>query len=181
LNIYLCQRYIFKLRQGSFQSDDFTDLYEQLLSLYHLINGDQPQRNKACNVPQYNGGLFDPKRYLKLEKWRIGEKSLSKVLKDLIFSSGPSMGKGQQEFDWGTIDYADLEVRQLGDIYEGLLGGSLEIKEGRLQLNEEYKKRQLTGTFYTPDFIVRYLVEETFIAINTKYCGKRFCSKSFDR
>jgi len=158
---YSLQRHIPKLKQGSYQSDEFTDLYEQLLGLFHLINGDQPQRNKACSVPQYNGGLFDPKRYPKLEKWRIGEKSLSKVLKDLIFSSGPSVGKGQQEFDWGTIDYTDLEVRQLGDIYEGLLGGSLEIQESRLELNEEYKKRQSTGTFYTPDFIVRYLVEET--------------------
>jgi len=158
---YSLQKHISKLKQGSFQSDEFTDLYEQLLGLFHLISGVQPQRNKACSVPKYNGGLFDPKRYPKIERWLIGEKSLSKVLKDLIFSSGPSMGKGQQEFDWGTIDYADLEVRQLGDIYEGLLGGSLEIKDRSLELNEEYKKRQSTGTFYTPDFIVRYLVEET--------------------
>ena len=158
---YSLQRYIPKLKQGTFQSDEFTDLYEQLHALFHLINGDKPQRNKACNVPQYNGGLFNPKRYPNLEKWRIGEKSLSKVLKDLIFSAGPSIGKRQQEFNWGTIDYADLEVRQLGDIYEGLLGGSLELKESRVELNEEYKKRQSTGTFYTPDFIVRYLVEET--------------------
>lgn len=158
---YSLQRFIPRLKQGSyFQSDDFNDLYEQLLDLFHLINGDQPSRNKACNVPQYNGGLFDPKHHPKLEKWRIGEKSLSNVLKDLIFSSGPSQRKGQQEFEFGTIDYTDLEVRQLGDIYEGLLGGSLEIKESRLALNEEYKKRQSTGTFYTPDYIVRYLVEE---------------------
>lgn len=158
---YSLQRFIPKLKQGNyFQSDEFTELHEQLLALFHLINGDQPSRNKACNVPQYNGGLFDPKHHPKLEKWRIGEKSLSNVLKDLIFSSGPSQRKGQQEFEFGTIDYTDLEVRQLGDIYEGLLGGSLEIKESRLALNEEYKKRQSTGTFYTPDYIVRYLVEE---------------------
>lgn len=159
---YSLQRLIPKLKQGlDFQSDDFTELYEQLLALFHLINGDTPARNKACNVPRYNGGLFDPHRYKELDSWRIGEKSLSRVLKDLIFSSGPSQKKGQREFDFGTIDYADLEVRQLGDIYEGLLGGSLEIKEGRLALNEEYKKRQSTGTFYTPDFIVRYLAEKT--------------------
>lgn len=158
---YSLQRFIPKLKQGNyFQSDEFTELHEQLLALFHLINGDQPSRNKVCNVPQYNGGLFDPKHHPKLEKWRIGEKSLSNVLKDLIFSSGPSQRKGQQEFEFGTIDYTDLEVRQLGDIYEGLLGGSLEIKESRLALNEEYKKRQSTGTFYTPDYIVRYLVEE---------------------
>ncbi len=159
---YSLQRLIPKIRHEiEYQSDEFTELYEQLLNLFHLINGDQPSRNRACNVPQYNCGLFDHNRYKELEKWRIGEKSLSKVLKDLIFSSGPTMGRGQQEIDFGTIDYADLEVRQLGDIYEGLLGGSLEIRNGRVALNEEYKKRQSTGTFYTPDYIVRYLVEET--------------------
>lgn len=166
---YSLQRLIPKIRREiEYQSDEFTELYEQLLNLFHLINGDQPSRNRACNVPQYNGGLFDHCRYPELEKWRIGEKSLSKVLKDLIFSSGPTMGRGQQEIDFGTIDYADLEVRQLGDIYEGLLGGSLEIRNGRVVLNEEYKKRQSTGTFYTPDYIVRYLVEETLSPLISK-------------
>ncbi len=166
---YSLQRLIPRLKQGSyFQSDEFTELYEQLLALFHLINGDQPSRNRACNVPQYNGGLFDHRRYPKLEKWRIGEKSLSNVLKDLILSSGPSQRKGQQELDLGTIDYADLEVRQLGDIYEGLLGGSLVFDGGRLSLSDEYKRRQSTGTFYTPDFIVRYLVEEALLPLIKK-------------
>lgn len=158
---YSLQRLIPKLRRNEFQSDDFTELYEQLLNLFHLINGDQPPRNRACNVPQYNGGLFDHKRYPKIDKWKIGENSLSKVLENLIFSSGPSKSKGQQELDWGTIDYADLEVRQLGDIYEGLLGGNLIIRGSGLTISDEHKKRQSTGTFYTPDFIVRYLVENT--------------------
>lgn len=166
---YSLQRLIPKLKPGLYyQSDDFTELYEQLLSLFHLINGDKPSRNLACNVPQYNGGLFDYKRYSRLEEWRIGEKSLSNVLKDLIFSSGPSQRKRQQEFDWGTIDYADLEVRQLGDIYEGLLGGSLVIQDTRLTLSAEYKRRQSTGTFYTPDFIVKYLVDETLLPLIKK-------------
>ncbi|MDP3048258.1 MAG: N-6 DNA methylase [Thermodesulfovibrionales bacterium] len=163
---YSLQKLIPKLRQElEYQSDEFTELYEQLLSLFHLINGDQPSRNKTCNVPRYNGGLFDNNRYPELDKWRIGERSLSYVLKDLMFSSGPSQKKGQQEFEFGTIDYADLEVRQLGDIYEGLLGGSLEVSEGRLTLNEEYKKRQSTGTFYTPDYIVRFIVEKTIASL----------------
>jgi len=171
---YSLQRFIPKLKQGVYsQSDEFTELYEQLLALFHLINGDQPSRNRACNVPQYNGGLFDHKHYPKLEIWRIVEKSISNVLKDLIFSGGLSQRKGQQELDLGTIDYADLEVRQLGDIYEGLLGGSLVIQENRLFLNEEYKKRQSTGTFYTPDYVVRFLVEETLSPLIKKIADSK--------
>jgi len=178
---YSLQRLIPKLKQGFYsQSNEFTELYEQLLGLFHLINGDQPARNKACNVPQYNGGLFDHRRYPKLEKWRIGEKSLSNILKDLILSSGPSQRKGQQELDLGTIDYADLEVRQLGDIYEGLLGGSLVINNGLLSLSDEYKKRQSTGTFYTPDFVVRYLVEETLSPLIKRIEGNEQVKESLE-
>ncbi len=147
-------------RPGHYQSDDFTKLYEELLELFHLINGDQPARNRACAVPRYNGGLFNYKEHPRLEQWRIGEKSLASVLRNLIFSGVPAGRKGQTEFDWGTIDYADLEVRQLGDIYEGLLGGHLELENGRLALRGERAALQATGTFYTPDFIVRYLVHE---------------------
>jgi hypothetical protein len=158
---YSLQRLVPHLKRASqYQSDDFTKLYEELLELFHLINGDQPARNRACAVPRYNGGLFNNKEHPRLEHWRIGEESLAGVLRDLIFSGIPAGRKGQAEFDWGTIDYADLEVRQLGDIYEGLLGGHLELENGRLALRGERAALQATGTFYTPDFIVRYLVEE---------------------
>ena len=178
---YSLQRLVPKLKQGFYsQSNEFTELYEQLLGLFHLINGDQPARNKACNVPQYNGGLFEHRRYPKLDKWRIGEKSLSNVLKDLILSSGPSQRRGQQELDLGTIDYADLEVRQLGDIYEGLLGGSLVVNNGLLSLSDEYKKRQSTGTFYTPDFVVRYLVEETLSPLIKRINGSEEVKESLE-
>ncbi len=178
---YSLQRFIPKLKQGVYsQSDEFTELHEQLLALFHLINGDQPSRNRACNVPQYNGGLFDHKHYPKLEIWRIGEKSISNVLKDLIFSGGLSQRKGQQELDLGTIDYADLEVRQLGDIYEGLLGGNLVVQENRLSLSEEYKKRQSTGTFYTPDYVVKFLVEKTLSLLIQKIEESEQVKKSLE-
>ncbi len=148
-----------------YSSDDFTELYEELKKLFHLINGDRPSANKACAVPLYNGGLFDHKVHPRLEEWRIGDKSLTGVLRDLIFSSGPGQRGKQREFEWGTIDYADLEVRQLGDIYEGLLGGHLELIQDagqtRLRVMGERGALQETGTFYTPDWVVRFLVDKT--------------------
>lgn len=159
-------RFVPQLQSASeFQGDDFTDLYEELVKLFHLINGDRPSANKACNVPLYNGGLFDSKAHPRLEKLRIGDKALGAVLRDLIFTSGPSLGGKQKEFEWGTIDYADLEVRQLGDIYEGLLGGHLETSRdadssGRLEVMGERAALQESGTFYTPDWVVRFLVEK---------------------
>lgn len=161
---YSLIRFVSKLRSpAEFLSDDLTDLYEDLRKLFHLINGDRPSANKACGVPLYNGGLFDRKSHPNLEEWRIGDKSLANVLRDLIFSVGPSQRARQMEFEWGTIDYADLEVRQLGDIYEGLLGGHLEVSadSNELEVMGARAALQESGTFYTPDWVVRFLVERT--------------------
>jgi len=161
---YSLGRLVSKLRsQTDFLSDDLTDLYEDLRKLFHLINGDRPSANKACGVPLYNGGLFDRKAHPNLEEWHIGDRSLAKVLRDLIFSAGSNQPAQQIEMEWGTIDYADLEVRQLGDIYEGLLGGHLAVSadSGELEVLGERAALQQSGTFYTPDWVVRFLVEKT--------------------
>lgn len=161
---YSLNRFVHKLRsRNQFLSDDFTDLYEELRKLFHLINGDRPSVNRACGVPLYNGGLFDRRSHPELENWQIGDHSLADVLRHLIFSAGPSQRAQQMEFEWGTIDYADLEVRQLGDIYEGLLGGHLESsnESNGLEVMGERSALQESGTFYTPDWVVRFLVEKT--------------------
>jgi len=146
-----------------YDSDEFTELYERLLGLFHLINGDQPSRNKACQVPQYNGGLFDYKKHGSLEKWRIGDKTLANVLRGLVFSSIPVSSGETLSFDFGeTIDYSDLKVQQLGSIYEGLLEHHLELSgDHNIKLVGDRSNRKATGTYYTPDYIVQYIVEET--------------------
>ena len=113
--------------KNAYPSDDFDDLYDELLKLFHLINGDRPAQNKACNVTRYNGGLFNHKDHPKLEMWRIGNHSLADVLRQLIFSQPPARPsvRQQQISTEEAIDYSTLEVRQLGDIYEGLLGAEL--------------------------------------------------------
>ena len=160
---YSLQRLLPKLKNPlNFASSEFTKLYEDMLELFHLINGDQPSRNRACDVPRYNGGLFDPKKYSLLENWRIGEKTLANVLRRLVSANIPK-GVGEQEsFDFKeTVDYADLEVRQLGSIYEGLLEKHLELENEHLELKGDKAERKATGTYYTPDYIVQYIIENT--------------------
>lgn len=157
-------RMVAKLRdRNSFSSDAFDDVYKDLLRLFHLINGDRPQQNKECNVTRYNGGLFNPKEYPLIEKWWIGDKLLANILRQLIFAQPParSSARQQQISTEEAIDYSTLEVRQLGDIYEGLLGGILQLENGRLQLKDENGQNHRHGIFYTPDWVVEYLVRET--------------------
>lgn len=155
-------RLISKLRdRTTYPSDEFEEIYEVLLKLFRLINGDRPKQNEECRVTRYNGGLF--KSHPQIEKWRIGDKSLADVLRQLIFAQPPARASARQQqiSTDDTIDYFTLEVRQLGDIYEGLLGAELKEESGRLVLMNENGENHRHGIYYTPDWVVRYLIRES--------------------
>jgi len=153
------------LRGGAkFTDDAFTDLHDSLLKLFDLINGTHPDRNRATDVTRYNGGLFDPALHPDLTRWRVGDKTLADVLRLLIFDQPAGKNRRQRTIRTEeTIDYAALEVRQLGDIYEGLLGAQLrENAAARIELVNANGQNHRHGIFYTPDWIVLYLLRETF-------------------
>jgi hypothetical protein len=161
---YSLARLVDRLRDKSqFDSDAFETLYEHLLTLFHLINGDRKEQNVECGVTQYNGGLFNSQDYPLLEKWRIGDKSLANVLRQLVFAQPPTRASVRQQkiSTDETIDYGTLEVRQLGDIYEGLLGAHLAEEDKRLVLKNEKGQNHRQGIFYTPDWVVEFLVRES--------------------
>lgn len=63
------------------------------------------------------------------------------------------------------IDYRDLAVRHLGSIYEGLLEKRLKLVGRAIylvtQTGTRVSERHRSGSYYTPDFIVEYLVKST--------------------
>jgi hypothetical protein len=149
--------------KNSFSSEAFTELYDDLIKLFRLINGDKPEQNEECKVTRYNGGLFNPQLHPKIEQWRVSDNALANVLRQLIFAQPParSSARQQQITTDETIDYGLLEVRQLGDIYEGLLGAILEVNDkGRLELRNANGENHRHGIFYTPDWVVRYFIRE---------------------
>jgi len=161
LHDYSLSRLVARLRDTqAFAHESLPDLYEELLRLFHLVNGTYPARNRSLNVTRYNGGLFDPKQHPQIEQWRVGDAKLADVLRQLIFAQPPARRRSSQQriFTDETIDYATLEVRQLGDIYEGLLGAHLARSNGHLQLLDDRGQSHREGIVYTPDWVVRYLV-----------------------
>jgi hypothetical protein len=156
-------RFVDRLRdRGAYDSEAFDELGEALLKLFHLIHGNRPEQNAACGVTRYNGGLFNPNSHPEVEKWRIGDRALANVLRQLVFAQPPAREKARQLLisTDETIDYATLEVRQLGDIYEGLLGARLVPEGDRLTLKDENGKNHRAGVFYTPDWVVEWLNRE---------------------
>lgn len=163
------QRHVEPLRQETkhFTEPAFTDLYEQVLKLFHLIDGEDEKLNAACGVTRYNGGLFakDQSPAKLIDQWRIPDPALARVLRQLVFAQPPARPSARQQriFTEEAIDYSTLEVRQLGDIYEGLLGGQLRRtgKGGAIQLTDENGENHRHGIFYTPDWVVTFLLRKT--------------------
>src|SRR6266498_1735414 len=73
--------------------------------------------------------------------------------------------RGQKFVPFESVDYADLSVQQLGSIYEGLLEHHFVRESGKLVLKTDKAERKATGTYYTPDYIVKYIVEQTIVPL----------------
>jgi Alw26I/Eco31I/Esp3I family type II restriction m6 adenine DNA methyltransferase len=141
-----------------FDSQTQTRFYRDIHALSLVINGTDKKANDEFGVPRYNGGLFDPDHHPLLQEWAVADFVLAEVLRQLMFT--PEKG-GQKFVPFESVDYADLSVQQLGSIYEGLLEHHFIRKDGRLKLETDKGERKATGTYYTPDYIVKYIVEKT--------------------
>ncbi len=182
-----------------------TALYDRLSELFAIMDGGDLERNRACNVPVYNGGLF---RIAPLEDAADARESviatflLGHKVPDVFLASALdrlARVPDAQTFGLAFVDYKSLGVRQLGSIYEGLLEFRLRIadsdlppvaerggrrttrlaasrgvrdrtgvKKGEPYLANDNSERKATGSYYTPDHIVQYIVEHTVGPVLTR-------------
>ena len=146
------------LRSGVHLLPASTTLWPRLRELFHIIDAGSP----PLHVATYNGGLFDPRKHTFLEEHTVGDAHLQAAIDRLA------------RVDGQFIDYRDLAERHLGTIYEGLLEYHLALTpdpspsqgegqgEGRwtVDLFNDKGERHATGSYYTPDYIVKYIVEQ---------------------
>jgi type II restriction/modification system DNA methylase subunit YeeA len=164
------------------------DLWGRLEELFKLI--DQGSKSQGIPeedlyIPAYNGGLFrtspdedDSAETRFIANHRVGDAYLAEVI-ELLTRSRNGNGGGKI-----FVDYSSLDVRHLGSIYEGLLEYQLDVAdepltledreyvsagedddvvviEGEVYLTTESGERKATGSYYTPEYVVKYIVEET--------------------
>ncbi len=58
-------------------------------------------------------------------------------------------------------DFCAIPVSVLGKVYENCLGMRLEVEDGAVTLTPKPEVRKAGGVFYTPEWIARYIVDET--------------------
>ena len=158
-----------------------TLFWDALKNLFRIVaKGDARLR-----VPIYNGGLFDDKPRngtLSLRDLALADTYLAEAIDLLARRHDPT--SNQQVF----IDYQDLDVRHLGSVYEGLLefqprmaetdlalvrekgrevyvpakNRPVKVRTGDVYLANDKGQRKSTGSYYTPDYIVKHIVAQTF-------------------
>ena len=87
-----------------------TTLWQRLQRLCRAIYDSDPD----LGIPAYNGGLFDDADKPHLRQGHVSDAHLTVALCDLAYMPGDN-ASGQ------PIDYRDLSVRHLGNIYEGMI------------------------------------------------------------
>jgi len=124
-------------------------LWARLKDLFQIIDTGSP----PLQVATFNGGLFDPAKYPFLERYTVGDARLLAAIDKLARVGG------------AFVDYRDLAERHLGTIYEGLLEYHLQpdtsVPGFTIGLFNDRGERHRTGSYYTPDFVVQYIVEQT--------------------
>ena len=150
---------------------DEDDCWNKLVELFNCVKNGSVKHN----LPEYNGDLF--KYTPSIDKITIKNEFIVKALYGLL------------ERDGETIDYASLSVRHLGSVFESLMEFSVKQADRDIMLIDDksgvrevtskqestysYKKNELylaskggialrksTASFYTPDKIVEFLVNQ---------------------
>ncbi|MCX5782091.1 MAG: N-6 DNA methylase [Elusimicrobia bacterium] len=96
----------------------------------------------------YNSKLFEPHL---CEKLVIDDKMLEDVIETLYHSTDNSI----------HYNFADINADVLGSIYEQYLGHILKKSQHTAKLKETHQHRKEQGIYYTPQYIVDYIVKNT--------------------
>ena len=96
----------------------------------------------------YNGVIFKEHRLLDNESFKPDERVFDKISRSLSHAGSP-------------YDFNAIPIHILGSIYERFLGKVIVATDKRARIEEKPEVRKAGGVYYTPEYIVRYIVEHT--------------------
>jgi type I restriction-modification system DNA methylase subunit len=98
---------------------------------------------------KYNSGLFDFKKDKISKSLSLDNKVLKTIINELYYPESP-------------YEFSVLSVEILGSAYEQFLGKVIRIdKAHRAHIEEKPEVRKAGGVYYTPQYIVEYIVKNT--------------------
>jgi type I restriction-modification system DNA methylase subunit len=94
----------------------------------------------------YNGSIFAPRP--ELEAVTVSNAVVRAIIEDLLPENSP-------------YNFAMLPVEILGTIYERFLGRVVHATDARVKIEDKPEVRKAGGVYYTPQYIVDYIVSQT--------------------
>ncbi|MBX3042721.1 MAG: N-6 DNA methylase [Candidatus Kapabacteria bacterium] len=111
--------------------------YENLKTLFHTAD------------LKYNSGLFDYQKDRITDNLKIDDKILKTIIEEMYYPKSP-------------YEFSVIPVEILGHSYEQYLGKIIRITPGhRIKIEEKPEVRKAGGVYYTPQYIVDYIVKNT--------------------
>jgi len=139
---------------------------KKLKNLFKLIElGSEAFDYPKFSMRSYYGRLFDREINSKLESWKISNSHLLETLNLLTRTKDRS---GNYFF----LDYAALETRHLGAVYEHLLEFHLHVENGKIAELAESEERKMSGSYYTSKYIVDYITQNSIGPLIDKIINK---------
>jgi hypothetical protein len=164
---------------------DKSEVYALLSDLFFIIDSG----SNEYEIAPYNGRLFSAVDHPFLTDKFVGDAFLVEAIDRL--ARVPDRNNPRNRV---FVDYRDLDVRHLGAIYEKLLEYTLEVaaeplavkggkyvpagegeavkEAGEVYLRTGNNERKVTGSYYTPDYIVRFIVEKTLEPLLTEITAR---------
>ncbi|MGA3142242.1 MAG: TaqI-like C-terminal specificity domain-containing protein [Verrucomicrobiota bacterium] len=96
----------------------------------------------------YNGIVYKKHEILDAPGFKLDDDSFSGICERLSHLNSP-------------YDFNAIPIHILGSIYERFLGKVIVTTDKRARLEEKPEVRKAGGVYYTPEYIVRYIVENT--------------------
>lgn len=113
------------------------DTYKNLFRLF--ISADE----------KYNSGIFDFKKDKISEFLNIDDKVIKTIISELYYPESP-------------YEFSVLSVEILGSAYEQFLGKQIRVSDShRVTIEDKPEVRKAGGVYYTPQYIVEYIVNNT--------------------
>ncbi|MDZ4758988.1 MAG: N-6 DNA methylase, partial [Bacteroidota bacterium] len=113
------------------------DYYQNLFHFFKLADD------------KYNSGLFDFKKDSISKDIKVDNKVVKTIINELYYPESP-------------YEFSVLPVEILGSAYEQFLGKQIKIdKAHRAYIEEKPEVRKAGGVYYTPQYIVDYIVKNT--------------------
>ena len=171
-----------KLDADATFSPTATTYWSRLVEVYRLISEGDPH----LGIPAYNGGLFDDGKHPFLTEKRVGDSYLAQAI-DLLARTQASSKTGRGFVTYGDLGVRELgsiyegllehQPRIAEETMVVIREGNRErvvpvgeakgkkaldhYYEGQVYLTLHQGERRATGSYYTPDYIVKYIVHNT--------------------